>query len=67
MQFQFESIADFFAMGNYYFYVWLSYGLAFLAVGGLIWLSYREQKTVLRIVKKNLTTRNAIKAKIAIK
>ncbi|AKO36527.1 heme exporter protein CcmD [[Haemophilus] ducreyi] len=63
MQFQFESIADFFAMGNYYFYVWLSYGLAFLAVGGLIWLSYREQKTVLRIVKKTLQRETQLKQK----
>jgi len=32
----FTSIAEFFAMGGYGFYVWLSYGLTALAVLGLV-------------------------------
>lgn len=52
MNFQFDSISDFFAMGGYGFYVWLSYGLTFLACGLLIWQSKREIKQTLIIAKK---------------
>lgn len=52
MTFQFESIADFFAMGGYGFYVWLSYAITFIAVGALIWQSKREMKQTLRQTKK---------------
>lgn len=54
MQFQFESISHFFAMNGYGFYVWLSYGLSFFAMGLLIWLSKKEQKAILSKVKKEL-------------
>ncbi|WP_150539223.1 heme exporter protein CcmD [Actinobacillus vicugnae] len=54
MQFQFESLSDFLAMGNYGFYVWLSYAVSFLAIGGLIWFSRREQKQIEQQVKKEL-------------
>ncbi|EXI62368.1 hypothetical protein MHD_08550 [Mannheimia granulomatis] len=54
MIFQFESISDFFAMGGYGFYVWLSYGVSFIAMGGLICLSRREYKAILAQVKKEL-------------
>lgn len=53
MTFQFNSIADFFAMGGYGFYVWLSYGITFVAVGILIWQSKREIRQTLRQVKKS--------------
>lgn len=52
MTFQFDSISDFFTMGGYGFYVWLSYGITFLACGLLIWQSKREIKQTLRIAKK---------------
>ena len=54
LQFQFDSLADFFAMGNYGFYVWLSYGISFVAMGWLIWQSKREQKQIVAQVKKAL-------------
>lgn len=52
LQFQFDSIADFFAMGNYGFYVWLAYGVSFASMGWLIWQSKREQKQIQAQVKK---------------
>lgn len=52
MKFQFDSISDFFAMGGYGFYVWLAYGITFVAMGLLIWQSKREIQQTLRIVKK---------------
>lgn len=54
LQFQFDSIADFFAMGNYGFYVWLAYGVSFASMSWLIWQSKREQKQIQAQVKKEL-------------
>ena len=54
LQFQFDSLADFFAMENYGFYVWLSYGISFVTMGWLIWQSKREQKQIVAQVKKEL-------------
>lgn len=52
MTFQFNSISEFFAMGGYGFYVWLSYAITFAAVGLLVWQSKREIKQTLQLVKK---------------
>lgn len=52
LSFQFDSISDFFAMGGYGFYVWLAYGITFLAVGLLIWQSKWEIRQTLQQVKK---------------
>ncbi|AIZ80294.1 heme exporter protein CcmD [Actinobacillus equuli subsp. equuli] len=54
MQFQFESLSDFLSMGNYGFYVWLSYAVSIIAMGGLIWFSRREEKQIVQQVKKEL-------------
>ncbi|MFA9500677.1 heme exporter protein CcmD [Mannheimia sp. E30BD] len=61
MTFQFESISDFFAMGGYGFYVWLSYAVTFIAMGGLIWLSRREHKAILAQAKKELAREEKLK------
>ncbi|AHG77033.1 heme exporter protein CcmD [Mannheimia varigena] len=61
MTFQFQSISDFFAMGGYGFYVWLSYALTFIAMGGLIWLSRREHKTIFAQAKKELAREEKLK------
>ncbi|QIM62628.1 heme exporter protein CcmD [Pasteurellaceae bacterium Orientalotternb1] len=55
MTFQFESISDFFAMGGYGFFVWLAYGITFLACGILIWQSKREIRQTLNLVSKEVT------------
>ncbi|EFX90678.1 heme exporter protein D [Actinobacillus ureae] len=54
MQFQFESLSDFLSMGNYGFYVWLSYAVSIIAMGGLIWFSRREEKQIMQQIKKEL-------------
>ncbi|MEG9490673.1 heme exporter protein CcmD [Mannheimia indoligenes] len=61
MTFQFESISDFFAMGGYGFYVWLSYAVTFIAMGGLIWLSRRKHKAILAQAKKELAREEKLK------
>lgn len=61
MTFQFASISDFFAMGGYGFYVWISYAVTFIAMGGLIWLSRREHKAILAQAKKELAREERLK------
>ncbi|MEG9531437.1 heme exporter protein CcmD [Mannheimia indoligenes] len=61
MTFQFESISEFFAMGGYGFYVWLSYAITFIAMGVLIWLSCREHKAILAQAKKELAREEKLK------
>ncbi|MDH2999060.1 heme exporter protein CcmD [Pasteurellaceae bacterium LFhippo2] len=61
MKFQFETIGDFFAQGGYGFYVWLAYGITFLAMGLLIWQSKREIKQTLAVAKKELQREEQLK------
>lgn len=61
LSFQFSSISDFFAMGNYGFYVWLSYSVSIAAMAGLIWLSRREEKQIIQGVKKELSREAQLK------
>lgn len=61
MTFQFESISDFFAMGGYGFFVWLSYGITFLVCGILIWQSKREIRQTLNLVSKELARESQVK------
>lgn len=48
-------------MGGYGFYVWLSYGVSFIAMIGLIWLSRREQKAILAQAKKEIVREEKLK------
>lgn len=48
----FESWSDFFHMGGYGFYVWLSYGISLAAIVILIIQSYRGKNAVLREVRR---------------
>lgn len=42
----FHSVAEFMAMGKHGFYVWLSYGLTFLAIIGVVIYSISQRKAV---------------------
>ncbi|WP_462157690.1 heme exporter protein CcmD [Pseudoalteromonas sp. GB56] len=44
---QFDSLSDFFAMGGYAFYVWLSFGSCALILIGLLFSSLREKRVLL--------------------
>ena len=46
----FQNWSDFFNMGGYGFYVWLSYGLSLVVLLGLAVQSLREPKAILREV-----------------
>ncbi len=61
MTFQFASLSDFFSMGGYGFYVWLSYGITFISVGLLVWQSKREIRQTLQLAKKELLKEEQLK------
>ena len=48
----FQSWSDFINMGGYGFYVWLSYGLSFIAIVALIIQSLMGKSAVLKSVKR---------------
>lgn len=48
----FDSISEFIAMGGYGFYVWLSYGLTFLALIILIINSVAKKNKILKEVEQ---------------
>jgi heme exporter protein D len=50
-EFRFDSIADFFAMGGYGFYVWVSYGFFAVVMGYNLWLPYRQRANTLRLLQ----------------
>ncbi len=49
---QFDTIADFFAMGGHGFYVWLSYGVSLTLLGVLALTSIHRNKNILRKIAK---------------
>ncbi len=51
---QFDSWADFIAMGGYGFYVWLSFGLGGFLLIGLVFQSIYKQKSVSENIAKRL-------------
>ncbi|OOF65912.1 heme exporter protein CcmD [Rodentibacter sp. Ppn85] len=46
----FQTWSDFFDMGGYGFYVWLSYGISLVAIVALIIQSLKQRKTILKNV-----------------
>ena len=40
-----SDLAEFFHMGGYAAYVWSSYALTLLVIGGIVWWSARELRT----------------------
>ncbi|XQW84445.1 heme exporter protein CcmD [Thalassotalea piscium] len=52
---QFSNLNDFIAMGNHGFYVWLSFGITFLLLFGLIYFSkVKDKQTKQNILKRQL-------------
>ncbi len=57
----FDSIGDFIAMGGYGFYVWLSYGLTFLALSILVFNSIAKKNKIFKNVERRLAREKRIK------
>ncbi len=51
LEFQFDSLADFFAMGGYAFYVWAAYGCFFIVIGWNLIQPRIERRRVLQLLK----------------
>lgn len=47
----FDTLSDFFAMGGYAFYVWFSYGLAFLLIAILTIVSVRGRRNLFNQIR----------------
>lgn len=58
----FQSWSDFFNMGGYGFYVWLSYGISLLAILALILNSYKGKNAILHDVKREQAREARLKA-----
>ncbi|MGR3972715.1 heme exporter protein CcmD [Shewanella sp. 1180_01] len=58
---QFDSISDFFNMGGYAFYVWLSYGVTFCCLSTLIITSARQKRKVLIEIAKKMDREERLK------
>ena len=50
-EFQFNSIADFVAMGGYGLYVWVSYAFFFVVMGFNLWLPLRQRASTMRLLQ----------------
>ena len=57
----FTSINEFFAMGGYGFYVWLAYGLTFLALFILVVNSVAKKNKIFKEVEQRLSREQRIK------
>jgi len=57
----FNSLADFFAMGGYGFYVWLAYGISFLGLLVLIIDTLVKRKKILKAVNQRIAREKRIK------
>ena len=49
---QWNSAAEFFAMGGYGFYVWGSFGVSALVVAGELWLLRRQRQQTLAALRQ---------------
>ena len=58
---QFNSFSDFFNMGGYAFYVWLSYGVTFGCLATLITMSVRQKRKVLIEIAKKMAREQRLK------
>jgi heme exporter protein D len=59
---QFDSLADFFNMGGYAFYVWLSYGITIFSLGTLVFFSMRQKRKILTEISKKMQREERLKA-----
>ncbi|NRD72124.1 heme exporter protein CcmD [Shewanella sp. VB17] len=59
---QFDSLTDFFNMGGYAFYVWLSYGITFFSLATLTILSILQKRKILIRIAKNMQREDRLKA-----
>jgi len=57
----FESLSDFFAMGGYAFYVWLSYGVTFVLLVGLTIVSVRGRRNLFNQIRSKQVREQKLK------
>ncbi|GAA6184078.1 MULTISPECIES: heme exporter protein CcmD [Alteromonadaceae] len=65
MNFQFDSWQAFWQMGGYGFYVWLAFGVSFLAVFLVVYESIWAKKQLIKAVNAQIARKKRIKQKKA--
>lgn len=60
---QFDNLNDFFNMGGYAFYVWLSYGITIACFGLLIIFSRHKRQKLFQDINKKVQREKLLKAK----
>tara|TARA_Y100001956_G_C4125488_1_gene189814 strand:- start:751 stop:957 length:207 start_codon:yes stop_codon:yes gene_type:complete len=58
----FESLSDFFAMGGYAGYVWSAFGITFLSMFIILWVSVRRGDALLKEVQSKIDRQARIDA-----
>ncbi|GEA13443.1 heme exporter protein D [Alteromonas sp. KUL49] len=58
---QFDSFSEFLHMGGYAFYVWLAYGVTFVALVGIVTQSVLEHRNLLKSIVKEQARQERIK------
>lgn len=59
---QFESVAEFFAMGGYGFYVWLAFGVSALAMVGIVIDSIVKRNAIFKSVARQSARQQRVEA-----
>ena len=59
---RFETLSDFFAMGGYAFYVWFSYGMAFILILILTVVSVRGRRNLINEIRSKQVRDQKLKA-----
>jgi heme exporter protein D len=59
---QFDSLADFFAMSGYGFFVWIAFGLSFLALFILVGFTFWQKRHSYKVAATQLERAQRIKA-----
>ena len=57
----FQSWSEFWAMGGYGLYVWLSFGISYVLLIGLVWYSHYQQKAFKQQLAQQLAREQRIK------
>lgn len=58
---QFQSLAAFFNMGGYAFFVWLAYGVTFVCLLALVWQTSRQKNKVLKQITQKIAREQRLK------
>lgn len=63
--FKFDSLADFFAMGGYGFFVWIAYGFFALFVFWCVYMPKVHRRNIVRLIRARKQRDAAMQARVS--